>query len=244
MELRRLLPFLALALAGCARDQWDDCLTGTGPMRTEQRAMGAFEAIALHDRVDLVLEERPAGTVAVEGGGNLIGQLRTEVVDGELRVRNENACNWVRSFKPRLTVHAPVAGLCRITLRGTGNLRCADTLRCGYFLLEQWGAEGSTELKVHLSRLDIALHTGAGDARVAGRCDEANLYSGIMAPIDASGLRAGTVQVNNSSVADIRCWAQEALDAQVRSVGDVYYRGDPPIVQRTITGSGRLIKVD
>ncbi|HRD51330.1 MAG TPA: head GIN domain-containing protein [Flavobacteriales bacterium] len=244
MELKRLLPFLVVALAGCQREQLDDCITTTGAMRTETRELQAFDAIEIEDRIDLVLEERAAGSVAVEGGANLLGQVITEVKDGTLHISNNMRCRWVRSFKPRITVHAPLSNLCRMTLRGTGDVRCTDTLRCDYFLLEQWGAEGSTELKVNLSRLDIALHTGAGDALITGRCDEANLYSGIMAPIDASGLRASIVRVNNSSVADFRCWAMDALDAQVRSVGDVYYRGDPPNVQSTIVGSGRLIKVE
>lgn len=244
MELKRLLPFLVLALAGCQRDQWDDCITSTGATRTETRELQVFDAIEIEDRIDLVLEARATGNVAVEGGANLLGQVITEVKDGTLHIGNNMRCRWVRSLKPRITVHVPIENLCRLTLRGTGDVRCADTLRCDYFLLEQWGAEGSTDLKVNLPRLDIAMHTGAGDALITGRCNEANLYSGIMAPIDASGLHAGTVRVNNSSVGDMRCWAQAELDAQVLSVGDVYYRGDPPSVQSTITGSGRLIKVD
>jgi len=242
MELKRLLPFLFIALASCQRDQWDDCVTSTGATQVEERAVPVFSSIEIEDRIDLVLEARATGSVAVEGGANLIGQAITEVKDGTLHIRNAMRCQWVRSFKPRITVHAPVEGICRITLRGTGNISCTDTLRCTTLLMEQWGAEGSAELKVDVDRLDIALHTGAGDAQVTGDCDEAGLYSGIMAPIDASGLRAGTVRVNNSSVADIRCWAVNELDAQVRSVGDVYYRGDPGNVSSAITGSGRLIR--
>ncbi|MBK8228080.1 MAG: DUF2807 domain-containing protein [Flavobacteriales bacterium] len=239
--MKRLLPFLFIVLASCQRDQWDDCVTSTGAVQVEGRAVPAFSSIEIDDRIDLVLGSRATGSVAVEGGANLIGQVVTEVKDGTLRIRNDMRCRWVRSFKPRITVHAPVEGICRITLRGTGDISCADTLRCAALLLEQWGAEGTAALKVDVDRLDIALHTGAGDALITGACNEANLYSGIMAPIDASGLRASTVRVNNSSVANVRCWAVNELDAQVRSVGDVFYKGDPASIQSVITGSGRLI---
>lgn len=242
MELKALLPCLLIALASCQREQWDDCVTSTGAIQVEERTVPAFSSITIEDRVDLVFEARATGSVAVEGGANLIGQVVTEVKDGTLSIRNDMRCRWVRSFKPRITVHVPAEGICRITLRGTGDIGCTDTLHCDHLLVEQWGAEGSSDLKVDVDRLDIALHTGAGDAQISGTCNEANLYSGIMAPIDARGLRASTVRVNNSSVADIRCWAVNELDAQVRSVGDVYYRGDPGSVISVITGSGRLIR--
>lgn len=244
MALTRAFPLLLLALAGCQRVQWDDCITSTGPVRAEERGVGAFAAIELNDRIDLVLEERPAGAIAVEAGANLLGQVRTEAADGVLRISNGNRCNWVRSFKPRITVRAPVQGLCSLAVRGTGNVLCRDTLRCAHFHLEQWDAEGDCQLLYSGPRIDIGLHSGAGACAVSGRCATTFLYSGIMGGIDANGLRAGTVNINNSSVADFRCWAVDALYAQVRSAGDVYYRGDPGVLASEVTGSGRLIRME
>lgn len=237
-----LAGLLALVMAGCQRERLDDCFTPTGPMAAEERAVGAFRAIVLDDRVDLVLEDRTPGTVIVEAGANLLGQVDTELEGGTLRIRNRNTCNWVRSFKPRITVRAPAAALERLQLNGTGRVSCADTLRAPSFLLEQRGGQGECMLLLRADRADIALHTGAGTVILRGRCGELNLYSGIMAPIDASAMDARWVNVNNSSVADIRCRARESLDAQVRSVGDVYYAGDPALVTSAITGSGRLIR--
>lgn len=242
MELKRFIPALALLFAGCEKEQWDDCITSTGAMREEQRALVAFHTVELKDRVDLLLEQRNAGSVIIEAGVNLIGQVITEVRDSVLYVRNDNRCNWVRSFKPRITVKVPVDGIRRLVLRGTGNVECADTIRTGYFLLEQWGAQGSAALLLAVDRADIALHTGAGDVIAHGHCNmEANLFNGIMGPIDASGLRAPVVNVNNSGVTDIRCWVEERLDVQIRDVGDVYVRGDPSDIRTDITGSGGVI---
>ncbi len=244
MELRKALPLLLLALTGCQRDEWDDCVTSTGPFTSEPRAVGAFDRIELRDRIDLVLEERPAGTIAVEGGGNLLAQVETEVKEGTLRISNRMRCNWVRSFKPRITVRAPVQGLCRLTLRGTGEVRCADTLRCDYFLLEQWSAEGGTELLLRTNRCDLALHTGAGALKASGRTARAELFSGIMAPLDASGLLADDCAVRNDGVADVRCRARDRLWASLSDAGDVYYRGDPAMIESTVMGTGRLIRQD
>ncbi|MEO8588775.1 MAG: head GIN domain-containing protein [Flavobacteriales bacterium] len=242
MELKRLIPLCVLLFAGCDKEQMDDCITSTGPMREEVRMLAGFHTVEMEDRLDLLLEQRTANTVAIEAGLNLIGQVITEVRDSVLYVRNDNRCNWVRSFKPRITVKVPVDAIGKLVLRGTGNVTCGDTIQRSYFLLEQWGAQGSAVLTMDVGNVDIALHTGAGDVTIYGRCSAtANLYSGIMGPIDASGMRARFVNVNNSGVTDIRCWVDNVLDVQVRDAGDVYYRGEPYDVRTQVIGSGEVI---
>jgi hypothetical protein len=243
--VRTALIALCLLLAACAREQLDDCVTGTGPHAVEVRAIGAFSAVELSDRIDLVLERRDAGTIAVEGGAHLLPQIRTELADGVLRISNGMRCQWVRSFKPRITVHVPVDAVEHLVLRGTGDAAARDTVVRPYFLLEQWGGEGSIDLPLRVGYAEVKLHTGAGDARLRGTCDRVALYSGIMAPIDASALQAHEAWVNNAGVADVRVRASSTVRAFVQSVGDVYCAGPPTLqVESTITGSGRLIRVD
>lgn len=242
MELKRLIPLCALLLCACQREQWDDCITSAGSMRQEERALPGFHTVELVDRVDLLLEQRASNAVAVEAGLNLIGQVVTEVKDSVLYVRNDNRCNWVRSFKPRITVKVPIGAIRKLVLRGTGNISCADTLVRDRFELEQWGAQGSADLLLSVYSCSVALHTGAGDVTLRGRCmAQADLFSGIMAPLDASAMITRRVNVNNSGVADVRCWATLNLDVQIRDVGNVYYTGDPGGVHTDITGSGELI---
>ncbi|MBX2980593.1 MAG: DUF2807 domain-containing protein [Flavobacteriales bacterium] len=243
MVKRLAIALMPLLLVACTKEQLDDCITSAGPMRTEERSLGAFQAIELNDRVDLLMEQRASGSVAVEAGRNLLGQVITEVRDGVLYIRNDNRCNWVRSLKPRITVKLSLDDVRELTLRGTGNVSATDTLRTDLLNIQQWSGQGIVELPVSVSTCIVGLHTGAGEVRLSGTCSgRLELFSGIMAPIDASALRARDVSVNNSGVADIRCWATEVLDARLYNVGDVYYRGDPPTVQSSATGTGRLIR--
>lgn len=238
--MRRAFPLLLLLL-GCQAEQWDDCVTSTGPQGTEERAVGAFDRVVLEDRVDLVLVDRPAGTVVVEGGSNLLGQVVTDVEGGTLRVRNDNRCNWVRSFRPRITVRVPRQGLRELELHGTGDVRSTDTVRSAVFRIEQHDAQGTVTLALAVDTCYVGLHTGAGDVHVAGHCGVAYLYSGLMGPIDAGGLRAQEVNVNNSAVTDITCRAVQRLNVQIFDAGDVRYYGDP-VLQATVTGSGQVVR--
>jgi hypothetical protein len=238
------LLLLVCMLSACKREQMDDCFTSTGSIRMEERSLEAFHGIDLDDRIDLVLDHLPATTITVEAGKNLLGQISTEVRDGVLHVRNENRCNWVRSFKPRITVRVPIDEVDLITVRGQGDVSATDTIRKDAFRIEQWGGMGTADLIVDVSVIHIGLHTGAGDVILKGRTGHsANFYSGMLGTIDASGMRARVVNVNNSGVGDFRCWAHEGLNVRINDAGDVYYRGDAT-VSSEITGSGRLIKVD
>lgn len=236
---------VGLLFAGCGKEQWDDCITSTGPMHNELRHVGDLHTIDLDDRVDVVLEPRDHGTVVVEAGRNLLDQVSTEVENGVLRIRNENRCNWVRSFKPRITVHVPIDQVATLLLRGTGNVTGNGTIERERFTIEQHGAQGSCDLTLDVQRVDVALHTGAGDVTLHGRCTGvANLYNGIMGPIDASDMIARFVNINNSGVTDIRCAVDDWLDVQIHDAGDVYYRGDPNGIGSVLTGTGRLIRLD
>jgi hypothetical protein len=237
------IALMVLLLTGCRRENMDDCFTSMGPLRSEVRAVGTFALVDLDDRIDLVLENRGSGTVQVEAGRNLLGQVRTEVVNGVLRVRNDNRCNWVRSFKERITVRVPVQEVQQLTLRGTGDVWNSDTIRHEEFRVEQWGAMGTVRLGVSVQRIYIGLHTGAGDVVLTGRAMEfANYYADMLGSIDATGLIAPLVNVNNSGVGDFRCHAEVELNVAIRDAGDVYYTGDP-LLNSTITGTGRVVRL-
>ena len=246
MELKRAIPFaLLVLLASCGKDQWDDCITSTGAVRQEERTVEGFHTVVLTDRVDLVLEHRAGNSVGVETGLNLIGQVGTEVRDSVLHVSNNNRCNWVRSFKPRIIVKVPIDAVRKLELSGTGNVSATDTIRRNSFFILQHGAEGSVVLPVAVDELIVSLHTGSGDVTVTGRCNaNAYLFSGIMSPIDASGMRCWNMNVNNSGVSDIRCEADGHLDVGINGIGDVYYGGSPNGITTNGTGSGQLIRVD
>ena len=238
-----LLILGVLLLSSCEKDQLDDCFTSAGPMRIEERSIGDFRKVELHDRIDLVLEERAAGTLSVEAGRNLLDQVETEVREGVLIISDRNTCNWVRSFKPRITVRIPMDRAGSFILKGTGNVSATSTVRRGEFRIEQGGGQGTARINLDVDTCVAGLHSGAGNVVYTGRAGLAFLYSASMGPIDASGLEAARVLVNNSGVTDIHCRATQELDAQIYNAGNIYYSGSPLITSQLL-GSGQFIQVE
>lgn len=243
LNVRYIVILFLVLFTACQREQWDDCITSTGPERQEYREVAGFHSIDLNDRIDLVFDHLPATTIHVEAGRNLMDQVRTEVRDSVLYISNDNRCNWVRSFKPRIIVKVPIHAVKELTLRGTGNIHSNDTMVRSVFRLEQWGAMGTADLFLNVDRLFIGLHTGAGDVILAGRARTTNFYSGMLGSIEATHLLSSVVNINNDGVGDMRCRVDSLLNVQIQDAGDVYYSGDP-IVASQINGSGSLIKLD
>src|SRR6187402_160202 len=53
---------------------------------------------------DVIIHPDTVNRIRVTCGSNLIGKIETEITDGILRIRNNNHCNWVRSFDPYIKV--------------------------------------------------------------------------------------------------------------------------------------------
>ncbi len=245
MALKAIIALASILLfAGCKKEQWDDCITSTGPQRSEERVLAGFHTVDVSDRIDVVLDHVPATTIIVQAGRNLLDQVITEVRDSVLYIANDNRCNWVRSFKPRIMVKVPIGAVHSLVLRGTGDVSAMDTVRQDILRIDQWLAMGTVDLTVNVNSIEVGLHTGAGDVVLRGQVQaNANYYSGIMGTIDAGDLRAAIVNINNSGVGDFHCWASDQLNVQINDAGDVYYRGDPAI-ESSINGSGALIRIE
>lgn len=237
-----LLP--AMLLCACAPEHMDDCFTSMGPQRTEQRSVGDFSAIHLSGRVDLVLHQDTlsAPTITVEAGRNIMEHLRTEVVDGELRVDNSIRCNWVRGMKQRPLVRITLPRLERFTYSGLGDVEVVGKLRMPSFRFEQHEGQGTVRMTLESDTCWFGLHTGVGDVVLAGRTHTAYLYAANFGRVDARALEARQVLLNNSGGSDMHCHASDGLYAILTNAGDVYYRGDPPVVQADVSGSGRLFR--
>lgn len=244
LTIRYIVLFgFTILLSGCAKEKWDDCFTSTGPITEQLRTVGNFSEIRLYDRVNLVLEERSTGTLIVEAGRNLLGQIETDVSDGVLTIRNDNTCNWVRSFRPKITIKVSADQVARLELMGTGEVLSTATVHRSVFSVEQHKAQGSAVIALDVDTCYVGSHSGAGSITCTGSAAVAYLFSGIMGPIDAMGLDAGEVHLNNSGVADMRCHASSSLGVEIYGVGDVYYSGNPTITSN-LQGSGQLIKVN
>ena len=227
----------------CKKENLCDCLKGTGEIVTEERVLTDFNKIYIEDDINLVLQEDTQNFLNVEAGENLIKLIKTEIKDSCLYLRNDNKCNWMRSFKNKVNVSLHYKKLEYITyFKASGNVSNNGTLHSSFLQVDDYNGSGKITLNVDVQTSHYSLHTGPADIFISGNTDIAYLYSAGNGVADLRNMTAGGMYMNNKSTNSCYVNATNTLEVEIGYIGDVYYTGDPPNVKLVTTGSGKLIK--
>ena len=238
----RLLQAFAVAflLSACGKDG-GVCVSSSGPLERQTRVLADFDRISLNDNVSLILSSDSVAPVVVEAGSHVIGGIKTSVSGGELTIGNANTCNWLRSYSKPVNVYVSSKKLWQIKYNSSGNISTPGTLKLDSLSVEIWGGCGTIDLNLDLWKGNFSLNMGTADFRLHGLCSITTVYSGDYGLYDGRELRTGYTFITNSGTNDCYVYAVHAIEANIQSIGNIYYKGNPPSVKATVTGTGKLV---
>ena len=219
----------------------DDCFTSTGKEKTVVRTLPKFSNIELYDRIELNYFYSPDYFIELTAGKNLIENIETKVEGNLLTIKNNNRCNWVRSFKKKVTVNLFAPKFTDFTYFGSGNVEFKDTLQSDVFRLNLWDASGDMHLLLKSDYIELKTHTGPGAIYAKGSCRELIAYLGGTGKIEAEALIANDVLAINKNTGTIIVHCNNKLKAEILGPGNIFYLGNPTI-DLYKKRSGNLIK--
>lgn len=229
--------------ASCNKENRCDCFKNSGSITTESRIIPDFNKIYLEDNINLFITQDTICSLTVEAGKHLLKSIKTEVTDNCLYLKNENKCNWVRSFKNKINVYLKYREIKNIIYyEGSGNIKTTDTLHADYFQLDDWNGSGTIDLTINTKTSWFNLHTGPADLIVKGISGVNYLYSVANGPADLRYLKTGYTFMTNNSTNNCYVNVAKEFEVKIGYVGDVYYTGNPYKITSEISGSGKLIK--
>jgi len=235
--------FFVFALSSCNRENSCDCLKSTGDITTETRTVGGFNKIDLEDNINLYISTGQDYSVSVEAGSHLQSLIKAEVNDSCLYLKNENKCNWVRSYKKKINVHITCKNIQDIKYgNASGNIYSLDTLYSDSFQVDDFSGSGEINLLLVSKNSFFRIHTGPADIIVKGRSENAFVYSTGNGLADLKQYPSDYVIVSNSSTNNCFVNVNKELNVTIGYIGDIYYTGNPYSVKTNISGSGKLIK--
>jgi hypothetical protein len=230
-----------LMFSTCQKDHLFDCFTSTGKTIVQHREAGVFSNIDLKNSIDLIIYPDTTPFIQVEAGEHLIDGIITELDGNTLYIRNENKCNWVRSFENKYIVRIGMRDPEHISYYGSGEIRCMDTIRTREFTFDSWNGSGSIYLLFHCEKTHINNSAGRTDIHARGISGVSYVYIHDTAMLDASELESGYTFIRNSSTGDCHVYVSKEIEAEIIYSGSIYYSGSPYRVVKSGEGSGKLV---
>ena len=238
-----LIVGISFSWSACQKTDPSDCFKSTGSDINEERSTKAFRKIILNDNVNLVLTQSTSTSVSVTAGEKIISKIKTEFDNETLVISNHNSCNWVRSFKREITVYVNIDTLNSIEYHGSGDISSTNTITQDSLMLNIWEGAGSINLDIDVFRNYIYFHIGTADLYYSGFSHLNYISSMSFGPVDARNLESTFTYLSSSGSNNCYVKVSSELHAQISSIGNVYYSGNPSISLNR-TGTGELMKLD
>lgn len=221
-----------------------NCFKSTGKQIKITREISPFKKINVYDKINLVLVNDTSNYVEVVCGENIISGIYTEVQDHVLNIKNNNTCNFLRSFKKEITVYVHFVTLDKIEYFGAGEITNADTLTLQKLDIETRHASGDVKLLVNIDSLRIISHVGVSNFYLSGTAGYFYAYSIGASIIHAENMQTNNVHLNNGSMGDFYVHPLNKLHVEIRSYANNYYRGNPFEITTINAGKGAVLQIE
>lgn len=247
--MKRFLPYVfvsAAAFSGftCKKENACDCFKRTGDIVKETRQLPVFRNVFVEDNVNLIFTEDTIQLIEVEAGENLVKLVKTEMNGDELRIRNDNKCNFTRKYDIPVNVHIHYTPGQFHTIRskGTGIISNTNPCTSGEIDLD---INGSGDINFLMGDGRVLVHQhGVGDVTLKGSCDEIIIYTiGTGFTITDECTNTYT-WIYTRTTGKITVCPTNLLISEIGGSGNVYYRGSPASIQSTQLGTGQLLPLE
>lgn len=212
---------------------------GSGKVVEETRAVSGVTGVELATIGHLIIEVGDTESLRIEAEDNLMAYLETEVRNGRLRIGTQDRVN-LSNTRP-INYYLTVTGLDTIVISSSGDIEMGDleadnlTVKISSSGDVMMGMLNANTLKVDIDssgNLDIA----------GGEVKTQEVTIGSSGNYTAQDLASDEADVRLNSNGSATIWVQDHLKANLKSSGDLRYRGSPT-VDATTTSSGDVIQI-
>lgn len=228
-----------LFVTSCKQENMCDCIKRTGDIVTETRAVSGFTRVTVEDNLNVFITQDSVFEVKVEAGENIVPLIRAEVSDGVLTLKNDNRCNWSRSYDKPFNVFIRMPRIDYILSNGTGDIKSSNTITTPNIDLET-KSSGNIEFTVNNSKVTSHMF-GYGDIYLYGTTQEHACSIGGDGFLYAGDLQTNTTWLHDFTTGLCYVKASNALEVHIDNVGDVYCYGTPATINKEVNGTGNLI---
>lgn len=207
--------FVFLSLVSC---QEDDMLFGSGRAVTETRNVGNFSKVKSEGVFEVTITQGPIQSVEITADDNIMGRVKTTVVNDELRLYLKNDGYNRVTLKAKITVPT----LTGLNNSGTGSMDAKGFSEIGHFKV---------------------VNSGTGNIKIDGSANSLSVYNEGTGRFRGFGFLVKDAEVKNFGSGNVEVNCSGRLDVKIEGSGNVSYKGSPT-VEVDIQGSGNVVNAN
>jgi carbon monoxide dehydrogenase subunit G len=233
MKLSLIIFFsvISFTFSACAK------ISGDGPSTTQTYKLTGFTAVDNGLDADIYITQGSTYKVEIEAQQNVLDQIETPIVAGELRFRLHDDF-YLGAHNP-IIIRITMPTVTSLSISGSGKIEVQEQLKAGAVSLSISGSGNIKLASLHADAINSTI-SGSGTITVMGDpiASETSKISGSgnLKLLDIKADRA-TISISGSGNATI--YATKSLDVNISGSGNVSYDGIQDVSSR-ITGSGTL----
>ena len=207
----------------------------------ENRSEAPFNSIDASGPINVFIKQAEQESIIIRSDSNLLDNLITEVINGELKIYSEGRIQHERvldvyiNYKKLDSIHA--SGASTITGRSiltTGKLKIKSS------------AASEIKLQVKVDSLNLIMNDNA-NVQLAGTATNFDLLithvGDLMAYNLVSQYCKATVSTGDQSPGIARINVEKILNVIIKGPRHIKYKGDAKVVNQMIDGQGKVIKI-
>lgn len=229
--MKRFIAFfvLALVIQSCGGG-----IEGNGVVKEETRETAPFDKIEVGGAFEIYVRPGNYSSLTIKTDENLLPHIESYVKDGELRVSTKERISHFEKLELYLTMQeftaADLSGACELHSRGVLNGKDVN--------LDFSGAV-EAELELNCRKLNADM-SGACELTLIGNAEEAEFDVSGAGEINAEDFETRKCNIEMSGAGEARVFATKELNVDVSGAAEIYYKGDPAEIKRSVSGAATI----
>src|ERR1041385_5257476 len=187
---------------------------GSGNRKAEKRTLASFKSVEASGAFEVNIVCQQSQSFEIEGDDNLLPIIKTDVKDGNLRVYSNTQFSASRPIEIRISVPD----------------------------LEKYISSGAGDVHISGVKNDqlVLSNTGATNIEASGQTKFVDIEFSGAGNIETNELHTERAKISVSGAANVEVYATQQLDVSVSGIGSVTYSGNPPVVNKSVSGIGTV----
>lgn len=239
-----LLLLLFLQVTSCKKPENRSCWKGAGSSISKIIVLPDFQQMEIHQRLKIELIQDSVSYMEVIAGENLVNFIDWKVVDGKLEIWNRNKCPFLRYKNDELTLKIHFSALSKLIYWGSELLTSKDTIQTNHLDVLMNDGAGDLDLTVLANSINVVNPHGFSNISLGGTCNFLRLDIDGYGRFDARQMQVTdsiSLMYASNGISYLSA-NQVKLKAELSSTGDIWYYGQPSVIEKIRYSSGDLIQ--